>query len=998
MDEQRLQNLYEFLERWGALSGDLEEAYRVGGKSAQDFQKEIDKLTKSTKKQQTSYDQLKRVMTELDDSIEELAASTDKTTAAERAAEIAVKRKMKADLAAEAATKAAAESMRMVAKEGLNKAAQGVGQFVKSLQGDANGTQLASELFNAGIDIATTAAKGTGKTIGALGETMMAGSLAAGEFAPAVFLVGGALKIFGEVTGATADTINKLAKFGVEVLAKEVEKTYKAFNQMSASGALFTDGMTGMREAAANAGLTVEQMSNVVKASSSSIAAAGMSVTEGTKMLGRVGKMFDANGGYIRSQMLKLGFGFEETVGLMADVTRQMRLTGKTVTDQSVIRATQQYAENLRLIAAITGEDAKKKMEEAEVAARELIFRQKIAQMGLNMDTVIAGMAPLPKVVKQSLIDMAATNGAIVNESGAIMRGSIKGFDPMMKELFSALKSGNLTTKNAAEIQAKYGETIQGSIKNAQQFGMAARFAGDDMGDLQASLTDMFDSTLKVTKSSVAGAEAGLSQKDAQDELTQSTIEAEKAAQALKIALQTELTPAIGKFKEVSMEMLQVVQDTIKKLGLGSKTSTGTVVNTVTQAETNTQRANTALEAQYKKEGWKDSIDGALFGNSEEIKKLRKQADEAAAQEDKIKEARINYLTGLNQVTKRLQNEADEKQFGVLGALGLKGGASIDPAKLKAEIEEYNKNFATMENKFDPTQSAKRKEYAKALGMTQSSKYAPMIDIEGIPKFADGGTLPSGKIGIVGEEGPELITGPGEITPNETVQYLKDQIAKINQMIKDTGAKYGQFGDSSYAYTGTMGGSDFKLRPGIMGNFNVTQGMSPTSMQGAQGVLEHYLEQISGKDEGTKATPETYKMLADQAVKMADVFSQVEKLSDQNLPTEKLIDILNAFNLKSGMAGVDKSAEGYDAAQGLIKENLKGFENFDKASIETIIEQRRTREEIDNNKSLDSVPIEYAGEEMRERFSSMLSEKFDEMIDIMKQNADHTAKVAHNTN
>jgi len=34
-----------------------------------------------------------------------------------------------------------------------------------------------------------------------------------------------------------------------------------------------------------------------------------------------------------------------------------------------------------------------------------------------------------------------------------------------------------------------------------------------------------------------------------------------------------------------------------------------------------------------------------------------------------------------------------------------------------------------------------------------------------LPAFADGGNLPSGKLGIVGEEGPELISGPAKITP-----------------------------------------------------------------------------------------------------------------------------------------------------------------------------------------------------------------------------------------
>jgi ABC-type transporter Mla subunit MlaD len=38
-------------------------------------------------------------------------------------------------------------------------------------------------------------------------------------------------------------------------------------------------------------------------------------------------------------------------------------------------------------------------------------------------------------------------------------------------------------------------------------------------------------------------------------------------------------------------------------------------------------------------------------------------------------------------------------------------------------------------------------------------------------QFADGGFLPSGKIGLVGENGPELITGPGRITPMEDVNF-----------------------------------------------------------------------------------------------------------------------------------------------------------------------------------------------------------------------------------
>ena len=42
--------------------------------------------------------------------------------------------------------------------------------------------------------------------------------------------------------------------------------------------------------------------------------------------------------------------------------------------------------------------------------------------------------------------------------------------------------------------------------------------------------------------------------------------------------------------------------------------------------------------------------------------------------------------------------------------------------------------------------------------------------VMGLPGFAKGGYLPSGQMGIVGENGPELITGPANITPMQNQQ------------------------------------------------------------------------------------------------------------------------------------------------------------------------------------------------------------------------------------
>jgi hypothetical protein len=46
--------------------------------------------------------------------------------------------------------------------------------------------------------------------------------------------------------------------------------------------------------------------------------------------------------------------------------------------------------------------------------------------------------------------------------------------------------------------------------------------------------------------------------------------------------------------------------------------------------------------------------------------------------------------------------------------------------------------------------------------------------------FADGGKIPAGKFGMVGEEGPELISGPATVTPMSTAQYQTQAEGDVN--------------------------------------------------------------------------------------------------------------------------------------------------------------------------------------------------------------------------
>jgi hypothetical protein len=53
-----------------------------------------------------------------------------------------------------------------------------------------------------------------------------------------------------------------------------------------------------------------------------------------------------------------------------------------------------------------------------------------------------------------------------------------------------------------------------------------------------------------------------------------------------------------------------------------------------------------------------------------------------------------------------------------------------------------------------------------------------------IPAFAEGGVLGAGKLGIAGEAGPELITGPASITPmNDLTRALESMSGLLQQSV-----------------------------------------------------------------------------------------------------------------------------------------------------------------------------------------------------------------------
>ena len=457
-------------------------------------------------------------------------------------------------------TKKLGGSMKQVASVGL----QGVGAFIKGLQGGESGIKLASGMMEASLDMAGQTSAAAGQAIGSVGQ------VAATSTNPKIRALGTAASIAGPLLGALGEGASKLAKFGVQVLAAEVEKTVKAFNTASASGAMFADGMTGLRNAANQAGLTVDQFAGVLQKHSTELAALGMGVTEGAK---RVGGALDAGGKEMKQSLLNMGYGFEEQAGLVAETMKDMKGSGGPLkaSNAQVAAETQKYAENLRVISGITGEDAKKKMEQVREQGNQLAFQQKLAGMGeTQRKGAMAAMANMSDIERKNFMDMV-NFGTVINQEGAAAAATSEGLANSVNASYKSFQDGKLDEIEQRKIAGEYGAQIKKDMLDNTAIGLAGA-AG--VGGLVQGLSESMGKELQFRNSFTpeaikAAEESAAAQKNTNDTLTKSVTGAETAAQNLKLALEKELTPAIGKFAEVAKEMLGSVQKMMKDAGLG---------------------------------------------------------------------------------------------------------------------------------------------------------------------------------------------------------------------------------------------------------------------------------------------------------------------------------------------------------------------------------------------------------------------------------------------
>ena len=212
------------------------------------------------------------------------------------------------------------------------------------------------ESVKTGIQATGVAAVAATKTVASVAGTI--GDIALAFPNQVTLVVAGVAKGIEWLAGKSskaAEIAAKVAPVFADFALKEIQDVVDSYQKVSAIGMTGEQGMTGLRESANRAGLSLKTYSAIMARNGEALAAAGGSSESGAAILDQVTRATEN----AKDQYLKLGFTYEEQEDLAAkslNYRRRMGL-GKTTNMQELGTSTKKYYDLVDEIARMTGQN-----------------------------------------------------------------------------------------------------------------------------------------------------------------------------------------------------------------------------------------------------------------------------------------------------------------------------------------------------------------------------------------------------------------------------------------------------------------------------------------------------------------------------------------------------------------------------------------------------------------------------------------------------------------
>lgn len=543
-----------------------------------DFKSEFASLSESTKKLEESLDDLAKQAEQAmkDGDLEKKAKIDSKmaeiqgTQAKNQSAAVTMK-----GIAVSKALQSTFSQITVAGIDYVNSMIENSLQFASGLQAGTAGTELYA---NAAINVT----KANAKLVGTVEDIVAgaAGLLAAlGLVFPPLELFAGGLGALAVLLHLSKTTLDKYAE-GQKLLSDELTATKKAFQAINSAGSVLGGGMTELRNQASEAGLTVSQWGDVIKISSKDIQDMGGGMADAQKRLAKIGGALRTSG--LDEQLTKLGMSYEEQVSLAAQVSAGMVAAGdkRKNNELEVAQVTANYAKDLKVLALITGEDAKKAMEKAKSAAMEADILSKARRSTGGPEAVLKMQQAIAQAdalgIKKGFMEYVSSGGkAVMDTATNVAMTQNREYGNFMKQSLGDVQDANVSAHQAMENSAQnVTKATQRSIElsdsgQLDSIGLASR-ASSATGELTGAM-EILNKTLArgiVLQEDAANktSQSATNSANNKAKLDQNNADLEKRAQLERVKQQDQFSGMLGTYTDKlkdSGEYLDTFKDSV---------------------------------------------------------------------------------------------------------------------------------------------------------------------------------------------------------------------------------------------------------------------------------------------------------------------------------------------------------------------------------------------------------------------------------------------------
>jgi hypothetical protein len=395
------------------------------------------------------------------------------------------------------------------------------------------------------------------------------------------------------VAGTAIAAALKLAAEGSKFLLDQLESATKSFQEMSRVGALTASGMTGLRQQFLRSGQTLQGFQKTVSANADTLARFRGTVGQGAEDFSKiVGGLVDSNFG---DQLRNLGFTADDIGESTAGFIQQQTRLGlaQTKSQAQLIQGSKQYAEELDVLAKLTGQSRAELQKQQDAALSESRFRaatellvaegnEKGAKALLNFQSRFAKIAP---GISQGIRD------SLTNANTEAAKQLFQSTGGASREIIERLKAGIITEDQAtSELQDALKATSKQALVYASNVGEGAKQfvnTSEQMDVINARLKD----------GELIAKETQESQKKGADKTTAAAVDAQKQLEQMNrgiAELATDLLPAaataVQTFTSTLNQGLKEIADVLTHV----RSSWGNSAGAVTVDEVKTVRDQTA--------------------------------------------------------------------------------------------------------------------------------------------------------------------------------------------------------------------------------------------------------------------------------------------------------------------------------------------------------------------------------------------------------------------